>query len=81
MRQGGDTWEEAVPIPAVPYLTTGTNVGYSVNCCWDMCPYEAWGPAVFYSFVPTQDVIVRIDLCGSDYDSSVTRRANSRWRA
>jgi hypothetical protein len=71
VRQGGDTWEDAVPIPAVPYLTTGTNVGYPVSCCLEMCPYEAWGPAVYYSFVPDQDLIVRIDLCGSDFDTGL----------
>lgn len=71
VRQGGDTWEQAVPIPGVPYFTTGTTVGYSTNCCWSMCPYEAWGPAVFYSFIPAQDIAVRVDLCGSDYDTGL----------
>ena len=71
LRQGGDTWEEAVPIPGVPFLTTGTTVGYSVNCCLEMCPYEAWGPAVFYSFTPDQDIAVRVDLCGSSYDTGL----------
>jgi len=71
IRQGGDTWEDALEIPAIPYITTGTNVGYSVNCCMEMCPYEAWGPAVFYKFTPSVDVAVRIDLCGSDYDTGL----------
>ena len=71
LRQGGDTWEDAVPIPSVPFATNGTNVGYSTNCCWEMCPYEAWGPAVFYSFTPAQDIEVRVDLCGSNYDTGL----------
>lgn len=71
MRQGGDTWEEAVPISGVPFLTSGTNVGYSTNCCMEMCPYEAWGPAVFYSFTPPYDIAVRIDLCGSEFDTGL----------
>ena len=33
LRQGGDTWEEAVLIPGVPFLKTGTTIGYSTNCC------------------------------------------------
>jgi hypothetical protein len=36
-----------------------------------MCPYEAWGPSVYYSFTPTQAVAVRVDLCGSDYDTGL----------
>ena len=70
-RQGGDTWEEAVPIPALPYLTTGTTVGYTANCCWEMCPHEAYGPAVFYGYTPAADVVVRVDLCGSNYDTGL----------
>jgi hypothetical protein len=71
IRQGGDTWEEAVPIPGLPYITSGTNEGYSENCCNQECPYDSVGPAVFYSFVPAQDVVVRIDLCGSDFDTGL----------
>lgn len=70
-RQGGDTMEEATLIAGIPFLTTGTTVGYSANCCWEMCPYEAMGPAVFYRFVPQDDVTIRADLCGSNYDTGL----------
>lgn len=36
-----------------------------------MCPYEAWGPAVFYTYTPTEDLYVKVDLCGSDYDTGL----------
>ncbi len=71
MRQGGGSWEEAVPFVGLPFATTGTNVGYAESCCYQMCPYEAWGPAVYYSFTPAQTVAVRLDLCGSDYDTGL----------
>ncbi|MCP4293179.1 MAG: hypothetical protein GY780_15250 [bacterium] len=71
LRQGGDTWDDAFPIPGLPYSTTGTNVGYTVNCCAEMCPYEAWGPAVFYSYTTTDNLWVEIDLCGSNYDTGL----------
>ena len=71
IRQGGDTWDEAVPIPGVPFETTGTTWGYSFNCCGLDCPVQAWGPAVFYSFTPDQDIAVRVDLCGSEFDTGL----------
>lgn len=71
IRQGGDTWEDAVTIPGIPHETTGTTVGYSANCCVEDCPYEAFGPAVFYRLVPDMDIDVRIDLCGSDFDTGL----------
>ncbi len=69
--QGGDTWDEAFLIPEFPFFTTGTTIGYTTNCCVEMCPYEAWGPAVFYTYTAPEDIIVQVDLCGSNYDTGL----------
>jgi len=58
-------------IPQIPFETTGSTVGYTANCCMDMCPYEAFGPAVFYRFTAPDDLALRIDLCGSDYHTGL----------
>lgn len=71
LRQGGSSWEQAVPLEGFPFADSGTTVGYPVSCCSDPCPVESWGPAVYYRFTPTQTVAARIDLCGSDFDTGL----------
>ena len=69
IRQGGDTIADAVPIP-IPYTGTGTTVGYA-NDYDEMCPYGGWGPDVVYVITPDTDLVLDIDLCGSDYDTKL----------
>jgi hypothetical protein len=69
--QGGDNIGSAVPIPSLPYYTTGTTAGfiddYDVACTYT----GSTSPDVVYSYVPGTDQIVVVDLCGSGYDTKV----------
>lgn len=70
-RQGGDTIETATMIPGLPYSDTGTTIGY-VHDYDEVCPYSgSMAPDVVYSFTPTADIFVNLDLCGSDYDTKI----------
>lgn len=71
-RQGGDHPEDAVLIPALPFTDTGQTTGMDDDFAW-FCPYGNSGvaPDVFYRFDPTVDMTIRIDLCGSLYDTCV----------
>jgi hypothetical protein len=70
-RQGGDTIATALPIPALPFSDVGTTVGYNDDAD-EACPYPgSVAPDVFYTFTPTGDEVVNIDLCGSDYDTKL----------
>ncbi len=69
--QAGDDCLNATVIPSLPYSDTGTTVG--ANDDYDeICPYDAPGsPDVVYSYTPSSDIAVRIDLCDSSYDTKV----------
>ena len=69
-RQGGE-YGSPFAVSGLPFDDTGSNVG--MNNDYDIaCPYtgsmsgDAW-----YSWTPTADAIVNIDLCGSLYDTKV----------
>jgi len=70
-RQGGDTLADAVPLVLPVFDLAGTTAGYTDDYD-EACPYLAsTSPDVVYSFVPTYDLDLEIDLCGSAYDTKV----------
>ena len=71
MRQGGDTFADAVAV-AIPVLNqTGTTVGYTDDYD-EVCPYDgSTSPDVVYRFTMTTGYRLIIDLYGSMYDTKV----------
>ena len=70
-KQGGDTIFDATVIGGLPYYDTGTTAGYAHDYD-EICPYSgSTAPDVVYTFTPTEDVVVLVDLCGSSYDTKV----------
>jgi len=70
-RQGGDTIADATVIPDLPYYDTGTTSGFADDYD-EVCPYTgSTSPDVVYTYSPTGDLVVDIDLCGSDYDTKL----------
>ncbi len=69
-RQGGDTLEQAFPIPALPYFDTGTTTGFSDDYD-EICPTGSLAPDVVYIYSSPVDQLVNVDLCGSGYDTKV----------
>ena len=67
---GGDTVDDAFPIPGLPFYDTGNNCGYEDDYDF-MCPYGGWSPDVVYSFSPETDMAIDIDLCNSRYDTKL----------
>ncbi len=71
LRQGGDTFAEAVPLAIPAVDVEGTIVGYTddyeVNCPYGYSP----SPDVIYSIRPEVDMVVDVDLCGSSYDTAL----------
>jgi hypothetical protein len=68
-RQGGDTIADAVAI-TLPFYGTGTTVGY-LDDYSEGCPYTTQAPDVVYSITPATDVVISVDLYGSQYDTVV----------
>jgi len=70
-RVGGDTFGSAVVItPAsLPYTDGGNTCGFT-NDYDAVCPYSgSTAPDVVYSFTPTADAALNVDLCASMYDT------------
>lgn len=67
-RQGGETIETAVPIPSIPFMDTG-NTSDNTNNYEVSCPYVSTSPDVVYSYVPSGNHLLTVDLCGSGYDT------------
>jgi hypothetical protein len=69
--QGGDTFAEATMIPALPYNDSGTTAGYNDDYD-EVCPYTGSdSPDVVYSYMPSTDEALSVDLCGSSYDTKL----------
>lgn len=71
-RQGGDTCASATVLSgALPLTVNGTTVGY--NHDYDaVCPFTgSTSPDVVYSYTPTTDILVEINMCSSSYDTKV----------
>ena len=72
-RQGGDTDADATVIEALPYLMTGTTVGYNDDYD-EECPYTgSTSPDVVYSFTSAVDTAIVLSLCseGNLYDTKL----------
>lgn len=70
-RDDGENLATAIPIPALPFNDTG-NTCDNLDDYDEICPYGgSTAPDVVYSFTPTWDVFVEIDLCLSQYDTKV----------
>jgi hypothetical protein len=69
-REGGETIATAVVIPGLPYTDTG-NTCDNLDDYEEVCPYSSTSPDVVYSYTPTMDEVVAIDLCLSTYDTKV----------
>jgi hypothetical protein len=70
-RQGGDTIADAVVIPSLPFSDVGTTGGYTDDYD-EVCPFaDSVAPDVVYSYSPVVTETVRIDLCGSSYDTKL----------
>jgi len=68
---GGETISDAVVIPSLPYLDTGSTNGY-VNDYDEVCPYSgSTSPDAVYSYTPPTTLALSIDLCASAYDTKV----------
>jgi hypothetical protein len=70
-REGGETIEDAWVIDALPFQDTG-NTCDNINDYDEACPYTgSTAPDVVYSYTPTQDECLSINLCDSYYDTKV----------
>jgi len=69
-REGGETFEDAVPILELPFHDTG-NTSDNIDDYAEMCPYGSWAPDVVYSYIPDEDSTISIDLCLSLYDTAI----------
>ena len=70
-REGGETIETAVAVPALPYIDTG-NTCDNINNYDEACPYgDSESPDVVYSYTPAEDMCISVSLCNSWYDTKV----------
>jgi len=71
VRQGGDTVMNATPLTLPVYDLAGSTAGYSDDYD-EICPYSgSTAPDVVYTFTPSSDVAVDIDMLGSQYDTKI----------
>ncbi len=69
-KEGGETIETAIEI-VIPFYDTGATCD-NIDDYDEMCPYDgSTSPDVVYSFVAQNVPDVRVDLCGSLYDTKV----------
>jgi hypothetical protein len=73
-REGGEDIATAWVIPGdvelLPYHDTG-NTCDNRNDYDEPCPDASASPDVVYSFTPSEDIVVDVDLCGSSYMTAV----------
>ena len=74
-RTGGDTIAQATvipaPLPSGGYSDTGATCGFN-NDYDEVCPYSgSTAPDVVYSYTPTNNNPITVDLCSSQYDTKV----------
>mgnify|MGYP003573473429 FL=1 len=66
---GGDDLFSAFTIPGLPYADTG-DTSTKTNFDDVACPFtDSTSPDSWYRFEPAENVIVRVELCGSGYDT------------
>jgi hypothetical protein len=70
-REGGETVDDAIDIPALPFEDTG-NTSDNIDDYDEVCPYTgSLSPDVVYVLTPEEDITVDIDLCESEYDTKL----------
>ncbi len=67
----GEVCETAIVVDALPYFATDSTTGFDDD--YDaVCPYAgSIAPDVVFSYTPTADGLVDVDLCESGYDTKV----------
>ena len=67
--QGGDNAGSATTIGALPYINSGTTVGFT-NVSDETCPYTgSTSPDVYYSYTAGAGEVISVDICESGYDT------------
>jgi len=67
----GDTCATATAIPSLPFASSGTTCG-KADDYHETCPFPPAGaPDVVYSYTPSANELLTIDLCPSDFDTRV----------
>ena len=71
-RQGGETMADAFPIPSLPFQDTG-NTSDNLDDYDAVCPHTgSVAPDVVYALPEaSEDIWVRVDMCGSGYDTKI----------
>jgi hypothetical protein len=69
--QGGDTFAEAHVIEWLPFVDSGTTVGYNLDYENDCGDSLLNGPDVCYSYTPVVDMMLDFSLCGSSLNTQV----------
>jgi hypothetical protein len=70
-REGGETVDDAMVIPALPFNDTG-NTSDNVDDYDEVCPYTGSLSAdVVYAFTPAADGAIDIDICESLFDTKL----------
>lgn len=71
-REGGEDMATAIVIIAIPFTDTG-NTSDNIDDYDAMCPYGgSLSPDVVYSYTPSLDEVISLDLCGSGYDTKIS---------
>ncbi|NNM25211.1 MAG: LamG domain-containing protein [Phycisphaerales bacterium] len=69
--QGGEDASTATDIPGMPFLDTGTTVGFADDTD-EVCPFTgSTSPDVWYRYIPEASGRIDLTLCNSDYDTKV----------
>lgn len=68
-REGGESWNDACVISAVPFSDGGATCDNSDEITLPCAASAA--PDVVYSFTPVADLSITVSLCGSGYDTAL----------
>ncbi len=69
--QGGDTFADAYIIEWLPFIDSGTTVGFNIDYENDCGDSLVDGPDVCYSFTPVVDMMLDFLLCDSDFNTQL----------
>jgi hypothetical protein len=68
---GGDNAGTATVIASLPYTDSGNTCSFNDDYPLTCAAGSTTAPDVVYSFTPSADVCVNIDICQSDYDAAL----------
>jgi len=70
-REGGETIDDPFFVEVLPFLDAG-NTCDNLDDYDETCPYgDSISPDVVYVYIPPDDQLLTVDLCGSQYDTKV----------